>query len=398
VAAARALADQAKGLLQGGPQIEELEAALKQTEAKDNQITEILDQAAQALKDGKLLGNDQAAAALYQKALALEPNNAVARKGMGDVLNALAQQVKELLGQRKLDDAAQRIADIERLDRSFVGLAEVKALLADARVAGSRQSDEALARADALLKKGQIASPPGNNALELYRDALKRDPQNAKAKAGLRQVGGALVVAANAALEAKDVAAAERALSQAESAGAPAGDVAAARTRLREIKEKSAIAAKVTTPSAEQQGQLDKYLAEADAALARGDLIDPPGGNAYDMYRGALGIDRNNQRAKDGIASIPAKAKSLFAATVAGGRLGKAYAYIDAINVVTPSDSSTAAMKTKLAQAYVKQADGQIAANQYDAAGRSLAKARELAPDDPSIAAADEKLRAARGG
>jgi tetratricopeptide (TPR) repeat protein len=258
--------------------------------------------------------------------------------------------------------------------------------------------DEVLARGEALLKKGQISSPPGNNALELYREAAKRDPQNAKVRAGLKQIAGSLLVAANAAIEAKDVAAAERAIAQAESAGAPSGELGAVRTRLREIKEQSAIASQTVTLSPEKQTQLDKYLADADAALARGDLIDPPGGNAYDMYRGALGLDRNNQRAKAGIAAIPEKAKSLFDAQVAGGRLNKAYAYIDAIQAVAPSDASTGGMRTKLAQAYVKQADQQIGANQYDAATRSLAKARELAPDDPSIAAADEKLRAARGG
>ena len=51
-----------------------------------------------------------------------------------------------------------------------------------------------------------------------------------------------------------------------------------------------------------------------------------------------------------------------------------------------------------LAQAYVQLADQQIGQSQFDAAGRSLAKARELAPDDPSLGARDEKLKGARGG
>jgi tetratricopeptide (TPR) repeat protein len=116
------------------------------------------------------------------------------------------------------------------------------------------------------------------------------------------------------------------------------------------------------------------------------------------MYRGALGLDRNNARAKAGISAIPDKAKAMFESQIAGGKLNKAYAYIDAIQAVAPSDGSTGNMRIKLAQAYVKLADQQIGQSQYDAAGRSLAKARELAPDDPSIGALDEKLKTARAG
>jgi tetratricopeptide (TPR) repeat protein len=397
-AAARTLAGQARELLQGGPALDELDAALKKSETQGNQITELLDKAAAALKAGKLLGGDESAAAYYQKALALEAGNAVARKGMGDVLYALAQQAKDSLAQRHPDEAAQRIADIERLDHGFVGLAELKAQLADTRVADTRQLDELLARAETLLKKGQFAAPPGNNALELYREAQKRDPQNAKVKAGLKQIAGALLVAANAAIEAKDTAGAEKILGQAEAIGAAPGELAAARSKLRELKEQGAIAAKPSNITPDQQQQIDKFLGEADAAVGRGDLIEPPGGNAYDMYRGALGLDRNNARAKAGIASIPTRAKELFDKAVSTGHPAPARGYLDAVAAITPSDAGIANMRLKLAQAYVKQADEQITAAQYDAAGRSLAKARELAPDDPSVAAADEKLKAAKGG
>ena len=44
-----------------------------------------------------------------------------------------------------------------------------------------------------------------------------------------------------------------------------------------------------------------------------------------------------------------------------------------------------------------EQADQQIGNARYEDASKSIAKARELAPSDPAIAAVEAKLRTARG-
>ena len=53
--------------------------------------------------------------------------------------------------------------------------------------------DALLARAEEYMAKGKqnderISYPPGDNALDLFRETLKRDPANARAKDGLRQI------------------------------------------------------------------------------------------------------------------------------------------------------------------------------------------------------------------
>jgi len=395
---AKSLAVKARELLRGGELIDKLDAELKAKEEVKNPIGELLDRAEAARKAGKLIGGEDSAAALLKKALETEPGNAVARQGMGNVLYALSDQTKVLLAQKKLDEAKQRIDEMEKLDRTFVGLAELRAALADVRAADARQGEQLLNQAESQLKKGLVTTPQGTSALDLFRAAQAKDPQNPRVRAGLAQVARSILLTANAALEDSDAGAAERQLALAESIGAPQGEVAALRGRLRELKERNAIQTQAQSVSPAQQAEIDSFLSRADAALQRGDLVDPPGDSAYDMFRGALGLDRNNARAKAGIASIPSRAKALFDGTIAAGKLSKAGAYIDAVETVDGSDASLPGLKAKLAQAYAKQAVQQISEGSVDAASRSLSRARALAPQDPAVVDAEAKLKAAQGG
>ena len=59
-----------------------------------------------------------------------------------------------------------------------------------------------LAQAEAALQRGELAAPPGRNAVELFRGALELDPANTLAKAGLVRVADRLLSAAERALTA----------------------------------------------------------------------------------------------------------------------------------------------------------------------------------------------------
>ena len=59
-----------------------------------------------------------------------------------------------------------------------------------------------LAQAESALQRGELASPPGRNAVELFRGALELDPANTLAKAGLVRVADRLLTAAERALTA----------------------------------------------------------------------------------------------------------------------------------------------------------------------------------------------------
>ena len=389
---ARELLAPAKELV-GGLEVENLELKINNAENRVTQFGDLLDKAQNALAANNLSGTPESAATYYQRVLELDPSNAVARKGINDVLAALAAQARSGLLARRNDEASARIADIERISPTYPGLAELKAMASDTKTKDSQELEAKLTQAEVYSRKGQLIAPAGANALQLYKEVIAKDPQNAKARAGLAAAARALISQANVSLGAHDLEAAARALNQAESAGASSAELGVLRAELREQQEKREIAAQVVAPNPEQQAKIDKYLTDADAALASGALIDPPFENAWDLYRAAMALDRNNARAKQGIAAIGPKAKELFEKALTTDQPNTARAYLDALVQVAPSDAAAAGMKQRLGHVYVQQAEKLLAANQKVEAARSLNKARELSPTDPSIAEVEAKLQ-----
>ena len=61
---------------------------------------------------------------------------------------------------------------------------------------------EQLAQAESALQRGELASPPGRSAVDLFRGALEMDPSNTLAKAGLIRVADRLLTASERAITA----------------------------------------------------------------------------------------------------------------------------------------------------------------------------------------------------
>jgi TonB family protein len=68
------------------------------------------------------------------------------------------------------------------------------------RVAANPELDRLLARADSALEKGALTTPPGDNALELYRLALRLKPNEQRAVVGLERVLDRVLTSAEQAL------------------------------------------------------------------------------------------------------------------------------------------------------------------------------------------------------
>src|SRR5690606_28113517 len=139
------------------------------------------------------------------------------------------------------------------------------------------------------------------------------------------QVAQALVVQANAALDAGDTAQATTLLEQAEALAPKSADLAAARARLATAETApapsavpvagasvAAAAASVAEPaspapvlSAAQVEQVAELVHRAREAATRGQIMLPPGASAYDLYRNALAIDGTNQAALQGLKDLP---------------------------------------------------------------------------------------------
>jgi len=389
---ARARAAEARDVLQGGAALDEIERALAERASRTTAIDALLEQAIAARDAGRLTDGEDSAAALFTRALASDPQSAIAQNGLDDIAAALALRGRELLAAGKLDEAEAVAAQIDAVRVGHAAVPELRAQVADARSRAAQAIENLLISGEAQLRAGALQAPANANARASFEQVLASDPQNARARAGISRVAAALLLAANAAIAARDVDAADRLLRQAQALGSPAGEVKLLRSRAREVRERIEIAAQRTALTPEQTTKLEGFLREADAALASGALNEPPGGNAYDLYRAALSLDRDNARAKAGLAAIAPRARILFDAALADRRPSAARIYLDAFADTARDTASKAAMGLALANAYAAQGERQLAAGQRDPATRSLQRAREFAADDPAVRALAAKL------
>jgi serine/threonine-protein kinase PpkA len=385
----------ATDVLGGGAEIEELKARLHSSESRTTQSSDLLARGDQELAAGHLLGTGSAAEA-YQKMLDADGANGLAISGLKKVGEALAKQARDAMAAGNNELANQRVGELAQLSPNHPAIPELRAALANQRADSNQALEQQLSRAEAQQRAGKISGDDG--ALALFEAALKRDPNNARAKAALKKIAQGLVVQANAALDDSNVAQADKLLQQAETAAPDLPDIRAAKTRLREAREQLDIGKQQTQTSAADAGRAQTLLDEAEKAMAAGNLILPPGDSAWDKYRAVLRIDGNNSKAFAGINRIPARAKELFEQALKDNTPYKARSYIDTITQADPGDVAAPAMKERLANVLLDQADARITQNQRADATRALNAVRELAPANPRLAPLQAKLQALPGG
>ena len=379
----------AEELLGGGARIDDLKSGLHSAESRGTQVEGLLQRADAALQAGHLLGDDSASA-LYQRVLAADSSNALATSGLDKVTKAQAQLARDAIAQGNGDLAGQRISELAQLMPNDAAIPELRAALSQVHSADIQTQDQQVARAETALRTNKLGGADGAQAL--FSAALKRDPANARARAGLRKVGLAYAAQAAVQLDANNPDAAEGILRQAEALAGDAAEVRTLRGRLRETREAAAIAKEqLKEPSLAERGHLEDLLGEADRALLAGSLMEP--GGAYDKYRAVLTLDSNNTRAMDGIKRIGPRAHVLYNQAVIDGKPSKARAYIDAVSTTEPGDTELPVMRERVALMYLDQAQAHLAQGQRGEAERALKIARELKPGDPRIAAFEAKMQ-----
>jgi TonB family protein len=137
-----------------------------------------------------------------------------------------------------------------------------------------------LARAESALQRGELASPPGRNAVALFTGALELDPGNTLAKAGLVRVADRLLSAAERALTAGNVEDARNMVAVAESLTPATARGAFLMMQIEMERERASLARTQENAAQGQQEKVANYLRLANARLRNGALIEPSGDNA----------------------------------------------------------------------------------------------------------------------
>ena len=137
-----------------------------------------------------------------------------------------------------------------------------------------------LRQAEAALQHGELASPPGKSAVDLFRGALELDPANTLAKAGLVRVADRLLAAAERALTAGNVEDARKMVAVAESLTPATARGAFLMMQIEMEQERAALTAKRDNDAQDKLERGATYLRLANSRLRSGALIEPPQDNA----------------------------------------------------------------------------------------------------------------------
>jgi tetratricopeptide (TPR) repeat protein len=397
---ADAALSEARELLGGGSDVERLGQQLAQARNPQTQTETLVDQAQQAFAAGKLDGDD-GAGALYKRVLDADSANTVAARGLDKVGDGLAAQAREALANNDKATASARVERIAALVPGYGDLPSLRAALAETKKQDNEALTQLLAQGGDDMRAGRFTGDGDDNALARFRAALAIDPDNADARAGLGQVAQALLVQANAALDGNDNEQAAHLLEQAAVLAPKSAELAAAKARLGGAAhsdgvhaQEDAAPAPILTPA--QSAQVGGMIKRAQAAASRGDVMTPPGDSAYDLYRGALSIDGNNETARAGLQALPAVVERQFNLALSGKDLVKADDLLNTLNDLAPGESDMGDLRRHLASAWIDQAIERNTAGDRTSASQALQRARQLAPDDPRLQDAYSRLPSGR--
>lgn len=244
-----------------------------------------------------------------------------------------------------------------------------------------------LGAAGIALSQGRLAEPPGQNAIELYRAVLLRDPGNTQARQGLARTAEELLARVEQALLAEDLGGAAGALDSARSADPSNPRLDFFSTQLQ--RERERVQAATTTPPrsetaeralAEETGRL---LTLADARMKQGRLAG--GADAAEAYvLAARGLRPEDPGVKQALNAL--SSRMLLAATqaLAAGDDATARNWIDRADALAIDPGAVARLRAQMESARIATVQEDRSrllalANQRIAQGRLVEPANDSA-------------------
>jgi formylglycine-generating enzyme required for sulfatase activity len=229
------------------------------------EISALLVRADKALAADHLVGGDDSAAALYAEALKAKSDSRRAAVGLDEVRARMAAEIEQDIALGDADAAKESLAALKAMPSSSEDVARLQQKL---KILG--QAQPLLARAALLLQQDKADSPPGGSALEVYRQVLAMDPDNAVAVQGVGQVQRVVLDRALAAVAQSDFAAADAALAQAAVIQPGSQALQDTRGRIEGMRRQNAMGMLAQARSALDSGNIDmaKELAQKAQAIS----------------------------------------------------------------------------------------------------------------------------------
>lgn len=355
---------------------------LRKREASRLGIDTLLRNAAAARAAGRLDGAPDAALPLYAKVLSLQPERTDAIEGREDALADQLQRARAELDAGKLAGAATLIAAARGYDAGHVDLPETEAAFA-------RSRDALQSRADRALRRGKLVEAESD-----YRQLAALPNAPAAAKQGLHAV--ALAQVRNGERMSADFrfAEADAALDRAQAIDPATPGLREARAHLVRAR----VAQRELRPvpvGANRHREVQRLLAAAAEAEARGDLLTPPGDSAFDRLRVARSL------APDDKAVIAASKRLLPAAwqcqrtQLQANSLARSRSCLDAAAALGADRAEVNRAKRALALRWIDVGEERLRGGSVESAAQAVEEARRLDASTPGIAELQERVRVA---
>ena len=250
-------------------------------EPPTKEIAALLKKADKAFADDRLIEpKDVNALALYRKVLVDDATNAAALTGIDKIHNSLLQQASDALDKGD-DRTASKLIDV------ISGIAKTgdDYTALQTRLKTLRQVSPLLTHAADLMQQGRTLTPPGDNALDVYRQVLKLDPTNKLADQGLAQIERDYLDRALAAAAQDDFSGADTILGQASAIRPGSQNLLDTRTRIEGIRHERAV----------------NTLSQANSALDAGDpnLAELLAQKALGLSSDLSGVDEFNRKLRN---------------------------------------------------------------------------------------------------
>ena len=197
-------------------------------------------------------------------------------------------------------------------------------------------TDPHLAAARKLLEAGQLLEPAGNNAYAKYVEVLSLDPDNPEAIRGIQDIVTQAISTVQRSVKKGDLASAREDLATLAMVEQASESVTEVQQQIEQIEQQrldqeqeraraeQAAEAVRLEQERERRQKIEQLLAKASNAFENNQRVEPPGDNALTLYRAALDLDSDNQRARNGIKSISEHYLRQAQRELAAGQLGVA--------------------------------------------------------------------------
>lgn len=220
----------------------------------------------------------------YRQVIDLYPDSEEATTQLDVLAGQYAELAVSAVQADDLTTAMAHLGDAVTANPDHPDLDNVRTLISQAETLKS-EIEDMLQRASDYRLAGQLITPSGNNAAELYHQVLATDPENAVAAQGLSEVNAQIVVGVERLLEQRNLAEVQELLEQSTTVGLSPDSIGEMRAQLDELLDRISQAATLHV--------------EAESLFNMGYITEPVDQNAVSLLREAVRLDSKNINASD---------------------------------------------------------------------------------------------------